>query len=103
MPIQELIQCYQSIETNIGDHFYSRTKLKLANQALWVARESSEEDPMTFVFDETLNLCEAEKFCESFASCQPATEEKKGRIKKFILDQQLFTPNVFRGFMNHLI
>ena len=71
------IQCYQSIETNIGDHFYARTKLKLANRALWVARESSEEDPMTFIFDEILNLCEPEKFCESFASCRPATEEKK--------------------------
>ena len=72
-----LLQCYQSIETNIGDHFYARTKLKLANRALWVARESSEEDPMTFIFDETLNLCEPEKFGESFASCRPATEEKK--------------------------
>ena len=71
------LQCYQSIETNIGDHFYARTKLKLANRALWVARESSEEDPMTFIFDEILNLCEPEKFGESFASCRPATEEKK--------------------------
>ena len=97
------IQCYQSIETNIGDHFYARTKLKLANRALWVARESSEEDPMTFIFDETLNLCEPEKFGESFASCRPATEEKKNRIKKFILDQQLFTSIVFRGFMNHVV
>ena len=54
-----------------------RTKLNLANQALWVASESSEEDPMTFIFDEILNLCEPEKFGESFASCQQATEEKK--------------------------
>ena len=64
-----------------------RTKLNLANRALWVARESSEEDPMTFIFDETLNLCEPEKFGESFASCRPATEEKKQ-------DQEIYTRSV---------
>ena len=75
------------METNIGDHFYARTKLKLANRALWVARESSEEDPMTFIFDEILNLCEPEKFGESFASCRPATEEKKQ-------NQEIYTRSV---------
>ena len=84
------VQCYQSIETNIGDHFYARTKLKLANWALWVARESSEEDPMTFIFDETLNLCEPEKFGESFASCRPATEGKKaGSINLYSISNYL--------------
>ena len=84
------IQCYQSIETNIGDHFYARTKLKLANRALWVARESSEEDPMTFIFDEILNLCEPEKFGESFASCRPATEGKKaGSINLYSISNYL--------------
>ena len=84
------LQCYQSIETNIGDHFYERTKLKLANRALWVARKSSEEDPMTFIFDETLNLCEPEKFGESFASCRPATEGKKaGSINLYSISNYL--------------
>ena len=58
-PIHSLhLQCDQCRETNIGDRSYERTKLKLKNRALWVAREFHEVFPMMIFVCQVFRLCE---------------------------------------------
>ena len=52
------VQCDQCRETNIGDRSYERTKLKLKNRALWVAREFHEVFPMMIFVCQVFRLCE---------------------------------------------
>ena len=52
------IQCDHCRETNIGDRSYERTKLKLKNRALWVAREFHEVFPMMIFVCQVFRLCE---------------------------------------------
>ena len=52
------LQCDQCRETNIGDRSYERTKLKLKNRALWVAREFHEVFPMMIFVCQVFRLCE---------------------------------------------
>ena len=49
-PLPTRHQCYQSSDTNIGDSYFEKTKLRLDNKALLVALEFVDIDIFRLIF-----------------------------------------------------